>query len=207
MSAYAQRPFSSILPITLVAPPATVITALLFLLMHSLIASDTPIIDDVSTPVAEIVVPDQEPLELTRIQPPAKSVEVTPPPEWQAPLSKLRLENTELGQFTGTPVPIGDEGIEIGVGGGGIVAYLKLQPVYPSRPLSRGIEGYVDLAFDITSTGSTTNIRVIDAQPQSLFERAAIKALEKWKYKVPVIDGVAQGQVDMMTRMTFKVEA
>ncbi len=89
---------------------------------------------------------------------------------------------------------------------GGIVAYLKPQPVYPSRPLTKGIEGHVDLVFDIAVTGSTTNIRIIDAQPQGLFERAAIRALEKWRYKVPVIDDVPQGQVDMMTRMRFALE-
>ncbi|MEM6486411.1 MAG: energy transducer TonB, partial [Pseudomonadota bacterium] len=84
--------------------------------------------------------------------------------------------------------------------------FLKLQPEYPSRALSRGIEGYVDLAFDISSTGATSNIRVVDAEPEGVFERAAIRALERWKYKVPITKGVPQGQVDMMTRLRFELE-
>jgi TonB family protein len=74
------------------------------------------------------------------------------------------------------------------------------------RRLSGSIEGYVDLAFDIAVTGLTTNIRVIAAQPEGVFNRAAIAALKKWKYKVPVIDGFARGQLDMMTRIRFELK-
>ena len=87
-----------------------------------------------------------------------------------------------------------------------VVPYLKLQPEYPSRALTRGIQGYVDLAFDITAAGTTSNIRVLQAQPEGIFERAAIRALEKWKYRVPIVDDRPQGQVDMMTRMSFELE-
>ena len=87
-----------------------------------------------------------------------------------------------------------------------VVPYLKLQPEYPTRAINRGIQGYVDLAFDITAAGTTSNIRVIEARPEGVFERAAIRALQRWKYKVPIIDGAPQGQVDMMTRLSFQLE-
>jgi TonB family protein len=74
------------------------------------------------------------------------------------------------------------------------------------RRLSGSIEVYVDLAFDIAVTGLTTNIRVIAAQPEGVFNRAAIAALKKWKYQVPVIEGAARGQAGMMTRIRFELK-
>lgn len=207
MNNYAEVPYSPILPLTLGALPAAVVTALLVLLMHSLIASDVPLIDEEKITIAPIVRVDPDPLEVTIKVPPAvKPVDVTEPPERLTPRSESIPEGYVLASRYKAPAPTRDEGIEIDGGGGGIVAYLKPQPIYPSRPLTQGIEGHVDLAFDIAATGATTNIRVIDAEPQGVFERAAIKALQKWKYKVPVIDDVPQGQVDMMTRMTFRLE-
>lgn len=204
MNTYVERPYSSILPITFGALPASVVTALLFLLMHSLIASDTPPIDEQRIRIAEIVRPDPKPIEIIPRSPPAKPVDAVPPPEWQAPQSDPSPRGSELAWIRDSPVIIIEKDGEV-LGGGGIVAYLRPEPVYPGRALTRGIEGHVDLAFDIAATGSTTNIRVIDAQPSGVFEKAATTALKKWKYKVPVIDGEPQGQVDMMTRMSFEL--
>lgn len=206
MNTYTPRHYSSILPMTLGALPAAVVTALLVMLMHSLIASDTPYVEEESTIVAPLVMSDPKPIELRTIQPPVAPVSAETPPKTHRRVFENNPEiDQRMGEFI-APVPEGGPGIVIGVGGGGIVAYLKPQPVYPSRAISRGIEGHVDLAFDIIASGATTNIRVIDAHPANVFERAAISALKKWKYKVPVIDGVSKGQVDMMTRMTFEVD-
>ena len=76
-----------------------------------------------------------------------------------------------------------------------VVPYLQLQPDYQRRALMRGIEGYVDLAFDVTAAGATTNIRVIEAQPEGIFERSAIRAVAKLKYKMPITDRCVPGTV------------
>ncbi|MEL7046985.1 MAG: TonB family protein, partial [Pseudomonadota bacterium] len=143
-----------------------------------------------------------EPLPIPR---PEKPLEVAPEPERLEP--QLAFDTADVGSlWSGDSLPPVTERGTISAGTNMVVPYLKLQPEYPSRAIARGIQGFVDLAFDITAAGTTSNIRVIEAQPEGVFERAAIRALEKWKYKVPVVDGTPQGQVDMMTRLTFQLE-
>lgn len=197
---------SQMLPFTVSVPAALVVTGLLVLLMQSLIATDMPLVIDEKHAIAELIRVDPEPPRIEKSDPPEKIEDTAPPPDWAAPQSEIHPEGSELAWRGEALDPVLEESTEIGYGSGAIVAYLKTQPVYPSRALSRGIEGYVDLAFDITPAGSTTNIRVLEAQPSGVFERAAINALQKWKYKVPVVDDEPQGQVDMMTRMSFEID-
>jgi TonB family protein len=58
------------------------------------------------------------------------------------------------------------------------------QPRYPMRARSRGIEGFVKLRFTLDERGSAKDIEVADAFPEDIFNRAAIKALKKWKFDV-----------------------
>ena len=45
--------------------------------------------------------------------------------------------------------------------------------------------------FTITAIGTVKNPRVIDAKPPRVFNREAIRAILKWKFKPRVVDGVA----------------
>ena len=67
---------------------------------------------------------------------------------------------------------------------------VKVEPQYPQRALARGIEGYVLLSLTVTTTGSTKDPVVIEADPPGMFERAAISAALKFKYKPKVVDRV-----------------
>ncbi|TGD72125.1 energy transducer TonB [Mangrovimicrobium sediminis] len=206
MSTYAPGLAYRIVPFTLTIPVALLLTASLFLLMVRLIATDAVPVVEKGTRVAEIVRVEPDPPEIIKNDPPEEIENPAPPPAWVSPELDIGPQDGEIewagGKFE---LPVNDD-IRIGQGGGNIVAYLKTQPVYPTRLLNRGVEGYVDLAFDITPTGATTNIRVIESQPPEVFDRAAITALRKWKYKVPIVEGEPQGQVDMMTRMRFELE-
>ncbi|MEO0439128.1 MAG: TonB family protein [Pseudomonadota bacterium] len=205
MSTYAENPQARIAALSITAVPATLATAALVLLMHSLIATDTVppeieekrLIDFIST-VPEITV-------IPPIERPPKPEEVVPEPARLEPQKTFAKDDFDGSWRRDNPPPVKVKG-PISAGTNMVVPFLKLQPEYPSRALSRGIEGYVDLAFDISSTGATSNIRVVDAEPEGVFERAAIRALERWKYKVPITKGVPQGQVDMMTRLRFELE-
>jgi TonB family protein len=52
------------------------------------------------------------------------------------------------------------------------------------RARSRGIEGFVKLRFTLDEKGSAKDIEVADAFPEDIFDRAAIKALKKWRFDV-----------------------
>lgn len=73
---------------------------------------------------------------------------------------------------------------------GPLVAMVRVKPVYPARALARGIEGFVVVEFDITSTGHVANAVVIDTS-DSVFNRAALKAAAQFKFKPRIVDGVA----------------
>ncbi len=107
--------------------------------------------------------------------------------------------------------PTVDAGMDIGGPGGFNVAegdYLpivRVAPVYPARALSRGLEGYVDLSFTVTTAGTVRDPLILYST-SSLFERAAIRAVLKFKYKPRVVDGVPVDVPNVKTRITFQIE-
>ena len=88
---------------------------------------------------------------------------------------------------------------------GDYLPIVRVAPVYPARALSRGLEGYVDMAFTVTTTG-TVKDPVVMFSTSSLFERAATRAVLKFKYKPRVVDGVPVDVPNVKTRITFKIE-
>lgn len=69
------------------------------------------------------------------------------------------------------------------------VALRQVTPVYPNRALERGIEGFVLLEFDIDEVGRVIDPRVLDAEPEGVFERAALRAIERWRFQAKVEKG------------------
>ena len=66
-----------------------------------------------------------------------------------------------------------------------------IRPMYPRDAAISGIEGWVKVEFTITETGAVKDPQIVDAQPPRVFNREAIRAIMKWKFKPRVIDGVA----------------
>ncbi len=80
---------------------------------------------------------------------------------------------------------------------------LRVPAMYPPRAAERGIEGWVDVEFTITPTGAVANPVVVASHPSSIFNRAALRAIKKFKYRPKIEDGVGVSQHGMRTRMTF----
>lgn len=81
----------------------------------------------------------------------------------------------------------------------------RVDPRYPSKALKRRVEGYVIMRFTIDATGRPKDIEVIEAEPQRMFEREAIRALKKWKYQPKVEDGVSIEQYGQTAKVEFKL--
>ncbi len=62
---------------------------------------------------------------------------------------------------------------------------VRIAPVYPSRAESRGIEGEVTLSFDLALDGTPENV-VVETSDDAVFDREAIRALERWRY-APIV--------------------
>lgn len=103
-----------------------------------------------------------------------------------------------------TDVNIGGPG-GMNIAEGDYLPIVRVAPVYPARALSRGIEGYVDMSFTVTTTGSVKDPIVVYST-SSLFERAAIRAVLKFKYKPRVVDGVPVDVPGVKTRISFQIE-
>ena len=60
---------------------------------------------------------------------------------------------------------------------------LGYPPVYPPNKLGQGIEGYAQVGFSVNALGHVYDEFIIDAQPKGAFEKSALKAIAKFKYK------------------------
>lgn len=73
---------------------------------------------------------------------------------------------------------------------------------YPAMAMKEGIEGWVELQYDINTKGDVQNIVVIQEQPKAVFTEAAISALKATTYYPSVKDG--NPTVTMSVRRTIK---
>ena len=129
--------------------------------------------------------PETPPQDMDNIDPSAPTINVAPP---------TVSADTSIGGPGGMNIAEGD-----------YLPIVRVAPVYPERALSRGLEGYVDMSFTVTTTG-TVRDPVVMFSTSSLFERAAMRAVLKFKYKPRVVDGVPVDVPNVKTRITFKIE-
>ena len=88
---------------------------------------------------------------------------------------------------------------------GDTLAIVRVLPRYPSRALSRGIEGWVLLEFAIDELGLAVNPVVIDAEPPGIFDRAATSAVKRWKYRPMIEDGRPRMRPGVRQLISFEI--
>ena len=129
--------------------------------------------------------PETPPQDLDNIDPDAPTINIAAP---------QISADTSIGGPGGMNIAEGD-----------YLPIVRVAPVYPTRALSRELEGFVDMSFTVTATGTVKDPIVLQST-SSLFERAAIRAVLKFKYKPRVVDGVPVEVVGVKTRITFQLE-
>jgi protein TonB len=85
-----------------------------------------------------------------------------------------------------------------------VAPLVRVPPRYPRSAVRRNIEGVVKVAFTITADGRVSNPRVLSASPPGVFDKAAIKAIKKWKFNPKIVDGQAVEQ-SAAQEVTFKL--
>ena len=83
---------------------------------------------------------------------------------------------------------------------------VRINPKYPTTAARDGIEGWVQLSFNISPTGEVIDAVVLNAEPKRIFNREALRAIKRWKYRPKVIEGVAQLQTDQTVQLDFKLD-
>ena len=88
---------------------------------------------------------------------------------------------------------------------GDTLAIVRVLPRYPSRALSRGIEGWVLLEFAIDELGLAVNPVVIESEPPGIFDRAATSAVKRWKYRPMIEDGTPRMRPGVRQLISFEI--
>lgn len=87
-----------------------------------------------------------------------------------------------------------------------VVPLVRINPDYPQRALSRGIEGWVQVQFTISETGAVIDPIVVESSPKGMFDDAAIKAVSRWRYNPKIEGAVAVQRVGVQTIIRFNLE-
>jgi TonB family protein len=70
----------------------------------------------------------------------------------------------------------------------------EVPPVYPSAAERLNLSGWVDVEFTVAPDGSTQDLVVRGAEPQRMFDQAAIDAVKRWRFEPIMRDGAAVAQ-------------
>ena len=142
-----------------------------------------------------------------KVRKPPKPKEQEAPPEVAPP----EMDNADNNAISLAPVTATvDTGIKMGKGSGfsmsdgDFLPMVRMPPVYPRRAADRSLEGYVILDFTVNKLGRTENIVVIETT-HKIFEKAAIKATSKYRYKPKVVDGDPQDVHHVRTLVRFNM--
>lgn len=179
----------------------------LLYLMHVLIDTGKAVgSDPVKGPDLAWILPPTEdlpPLLDERIEP--------PPPPLIPPTNRAPISTESSGTGKGVTIPSQnpkstrpDFG-QLAFTDGPLVNVVRVQPTYPIRALTRNIEGYVTVGFDVSPAGSVINVFVLDSS-HALFEKPAIEAAYRFRFKSRVVDGVPVGTTGLRNRFRFEID-
>jgi len=128
------------------------------------------------------------------------------------PVDPSGPELTHTGTGTGIFIPPGEvtqpgrQTHTLGVFvDGPLVTVVRVQPAYPPVASRKSLEGFVTVRFDVNANGTVTNVTVVESSSK-VFEKAAIKAAQKFRFKARVVDGVPQPSYGLQNRFVFKME-
>lgn len=165
-------------------PGAMVVTVGLFLFMAAMIAErDAPTIVD---PPAKIdILARLTPTKPEAETPKPASILETPPPPVD---TRWTSDNEPAPGPIIDPTPLPGPGRESGpVLTPFASPRIQTQPAYPEACAARGVEGVVEVEFDVTPEGDVVNPRIVSS-PDRCFDREVIRTVTRWKYE-PAFEG------------------
>ncbi|GAB5453168.1 MAG: hypothetical protein Hals2KO_34960 [Halioglobus sp.] len=179
----------------------------LFMIMHSLIDKDYENPEVENRKIADLVQPDEE-IELETTTPKPDKVEdpEEPPPELEMVQLDLDMDIDAENLAPTAKVDINITTTGMSSGDGEYLPIVKVAPIYPRRAQTRGITGYCIVEYTVTTSGAIRDPQPVDCQPSGVFERASVKAAEKFKYKPRVVDGEAIEVAGVQNKFTYELE-
>lgn len=181
----------------------------IFVLMHHLISNDDifiPIVEPM-TFISSVYEEKDERLNVVRKEIKPQPQVVTQPDRIAEPLPKSEVMGTGFNDDTDLTVePVSNSskitGFEQTADARPIV---RIDPEYPPDASRDGIEGWVELSFSIDESGAVKGVSVIDSEPKRVFDRAAKRALQRWKYQPKREQGQTVVQEGLSVILEFKI--
>lgn len=187
-------------------PGAFVVTLLIFLLLATVISQQQDVVLDEDRSVQINVTrqlddtADQSAQDLER---PVMDQPPPPPPMVSDPSFRPNM-NVQMGA-----VP--DMGADLNIGSGfnpdrDAQPLVRIPPQYPQRcQRSAGSLETVVVEFNVTPEGNVVDPSVLSTT-NACFNRAAMRAVTRWRYQPRVVEGVAQSRFGVRTAIDFRME-
>ncbi len=127
-----------------------------------------------------------------------------PPPEETPPEPEVQdVEDIDVS----VDIPVGGNSLfGVSFSDGDYLPIVKIPADYPEAALRKGIEGWALVSFTVSKTGSVKNPSIVRAEPPGFFERSALRAVKKFKYKPKIVGGEAVEVKGVTNRIVFKLE-
>lgn len=198
---------SSVIRLISGIPGALIVTSVLFLLLATVIQQqqEVQLSEDRSVEInVTRQLEDNSQQRPEDFQRPVLDQPPPPPPTVSDPSFRpsMDVQMGALPDFTGADIDIGtgfnpDRDAQ---------PLVRIPPQYPTQCLraASNLETVV-VEFDVTPEGSVVSPRVIDST-NACFNRAALRAVERWRYQPRVIDNVAQPRFGVRTAIDFGME-
>jgi len=111
------------------------------------------------------------------------------------------LDNMAELLATETPVP------QISAPVKDLIPLMVVQPTYPFRAQMKEIEGFVLVQFSVRENGTVKNPIVIDSEPGSMFDEAALSAVSKFKFIPRQVAGDPIGVENIRLKFAFRLDS
>jgi protein TonB len=201
----------SLIRLIIGVPVAGVVTLLLFLLMNRLIFTEELELEE-ERDALQIVIAEQ----VEEIQANVRELTIDDVPEVQPPPPPPQIErqaaeqptedmSTIVGEIPDFEAPtLSGADVDFNVSDRDAQPLVRIEPQYPMRAAERGVEGSCWVRFDVTPDGVTTNAEVFRCD-SSLFQRASLRAVERWRYQPAIQNGTARWRRGVETRFDFQL--
>ena len=130
----------------------------------------------------------------------------TQPPDAPPP----QMDNVDTSQAVSMTPISGSISVQNQLGGfqivdGDYLPIVKVAPIYPRRAMTRGVEGDCLIEYTVTTSGAVRDPSVVECS-SSLFARASLNAVLRFKYKPRVVDGNPIEVPGVRHVITYKLE-
>jgi TonB family protein len=127
---------------------------------------------------------------------------------WGAdPKDVLAVQQIQNAPKTGGASAAARSAAAAGINPASLAASLKrtryVPPEFPSKALAQRVGGAVTVEYTVDANGDPRDVRIIEATPPGVFDKAAVTAVKRWHYDPVIANG---GPVEVPVRTSIRFE-